>query len=269
MDFVLARCPRLLRGDPAYGDATLHHRRPRVPAEVLPWLDTDAAATPYGVVSTTLAVRCCSTNRASSSALVEARPGSRLPPDGQGRRPERRSPGRRCTTARPRSRPTTWHRGRWSRPRPRLRRARPVIDGIDQGVVFVRTGSGPRTWDIGDGERGRLRRPGHQVADVRSGVVLYDGPRPTEAGDWRLVPGAIDAQLTLDGEHVLYWSSTLEPTTPVVSRSFSTRVRPTAGVGLWTIDSDGSVLGHAPARAPSTSSTTAWCPPVPASRSIR
>ena len=120
-----------------------------------------------------------------------------------------------------------------------------VIDGIDRGIVLLRTRGGTEAWDVRtDGVRG-LAGPGTRVADVRNGVLLYTGPAPNgpAAASYRLVRGAIDAQLTYDGAHVLYWSSRLEPTgggRPVVLDRGSTAPGPTDG---WrAIDTDGSVL---------------------------
>lgn len=118
-----------------------------------------------------------------------------------------------------------------------------VIDAIDGGVVFVRTGAGTRTWDSGTGEWRDFAGPETRVADVRNGVVLYDGPSPTTPGDWTLVPGAVDAQLTFDGGHVLSWSSTLEPTAPGGSPIVLDRGPADGkGYGQWTFDTDGSIL---------------------------
>lgn len=114
-----------------------------------------------------------------------------------------------------------------------------VIDGIDRGVVFVRDDSGTRTWDVATGEWSDFAGSETRVADVRNGVVLYDGPRPTAPGPWRLVKGAVDAQLTLDGEHVLSWSSTLEPTSP---RGRPIELEAVEDATFFTIDTDGSVL---------------------------
>lgn len=122
-----------------------------------------------------------------------------------------------------------------------------VIDGIDGGVVFVRDRDGTRTWDSVTGKWQDFAGPDTRVADVRSGVVLYDGPAPFSPGDWHLVPGAVDAQLTLDGSHVLSWSSTLAPTTPggepiVLDQGPTGPLGDQQGFGWWTIDTDGSVL---------------------------
>jgi hypothetical protein len=118
-----------------------------------------------------------------------------------------------------------------------------VIDGLDRGVVFVRTGAGTRTWDSATGEWADFAGPDTRVADVHNGVVLYDGPAPTHPGDWRVVAGAIDAQLTFDGTHLLYWSSTLEPTTPDGQPVLLEKGPADGqGYGQWTFDTDGSVL---------------------------
>ena len=117
-----------------------------------------------------------------------------------------------------------------------------VVDGLDDGVVFVRTRTGTVMWDTATGEYADFAGPGTRVADVRGGVVLYDGPAPTSPGRWRPVAGAIDSQLTFDGKHVLGWSSTLEPTTPGDDPVVLDRGTGKGGPGFWTIDSDGSVL---------------------------
>jgi hypothetical protein len=120
-----------------------------------------------------------------------------------------------------------------------------VIDAVDGGVVFVRTADGTSTWKVGESELHRFAGPDTRVADVRNGVVLYDGPAPDPSADggltWRLVPGPIDAQLTFDGAHVLAWSSRLEPTTPG-GRPLRLEAGPVKGLGFWTVDTDGSVL---------------------------
>jgi hypothetical protein len=120
-----------------------------------------------------------------------------------------------------------------------------VIDAIDSGAVFVRGKDGTTVWDYESGTRSFFAGPETRVADVRNGVVLYDGPAPTGTTDaWRLVPGAIDAQLTFDGEHVLSWSGTLEPTRaggdPIVLDEGPTEMGD--GLAWWAVDTDGSIL---------------------------
>ena len=89
------------------------------------------------------------------------------------------------------------------------------------------------------------------MADVRNGVILYDGPAPdgAAAASYRLVKGAIDAQLTYDGKYVLYWSSRLEPTgggRPILLDQGDTGRGP--AYGWWAVDTDGSVLTAVPGR---------------------
>jgi len=118
-----------------------------------------------------------------------------------------------------------------------------VIDGIDGGVVFVRDSAGTRTWDSATGEWSDFAGSETRVADVRNGVVLYTGPVPTDPGEWSLVAGAVDSQLSYDGGHVLSWSSTLEPTTPDRAQIVLERGPAVGdGPGWWTFDTDGSVL---------------------------
>ncbi len=124
-----------------------------------------------------------------------------------------------------------------------------VIDGIDGGVVFVRDGDGTRTWDSATGEWSDFAGPETRVADVRNGVVLHDGPAPTDPGDWWLVAGPIDSELSHDGRYVRGWSSRLEPVRPgddpIVLEQGPTQ---TGALGFWTFDTDGSVLVADPGR---------------------
>jgi hypothetical protein len=232
----------------AYGDATFVSIGGReVPAEDLAWLDTDAAATSYGIVFYDAGRPMLLDESGSFSALVDG-PLDRAPDF----HPTAKADSSGAVVAW-----ATLQDGRATitaydlaagevvaSVEPDCGRCEDlVIDGIDQGVVFVRTGSGTRTWDSSTGEWADFAGQQTRVADVRNGVVLYDGPAPTSPGDWRLVAGAIDAQLTLDGEHVLYWSSTLEPTTPggepIVLDEGPANGQ---GYGQWTVDTDGSVL---------------------------
>ncbi|WP_148575714.1 hypothetical protein [Nocardioides caldifontis] len=114
-----------------------------------------------------------------------------------------------------------------------------VVDGIDSGVVFVRNAEATWVWSIEERTFTELAGPATRVADVRNRVLLYDGPRPTlPLSAWRYVAGAVDAQLTFDGRHVLDWSATLQPTgggRPVV-------LDVPRDVIFFTFDTDGSVL---------------------------
>lgn len=120
-----------------------------------------------------------------------------------------------------------------------------VIDGLDDGIVLYRTTAGTQAWDVRRAGPEAFAGPDTRVADVRGGVVLYDGPEPTSAASdrYRLVASPIDSQLTLDGRYVLSWSSILQPTRsgdgPVVLQQ-GPRTR--GALGFWTIDTDGSVL---------------------------
>lgn len=120
-----------------------------------------------------------------------------------------------------------------------------VIDAFDDGAVFFRDGTGTAVWDLDGGFARPFAGPGTSIADVRNGVVLYDGDVPEpEPGvgqrDYTFVPGAIDSQLTHDGAHVLAWSSTLAPTGTGDPLRLSVTEEDSAT--HWTIDTDGSVL---------------------------
>jgi len=123
-----------------------------------------------------------------------------------------------------------------------------VIDGIDDGVVFFRDGNGTQAWSVGDPDPVEFA-PDAQVVDVRNHVLLYDGQEPSSelADRYLLVRAPVDAQLTYDGDFVLYWSSRLEPThegeAPMVLEQGPTK---RFALGFWTIDTDGSVLVAAP-----------------------
>jgi hypothetical protein len=100
-------------------------------------------------------------------------------------------------------------------------------------------------WDLDGNFTRPFAGPGTRIADVRNGVVLYDGAVPEpEPGvgqrDYTYVPGAIDSQLTHDGAHVLAWSSTLAPTRTGDPLRLS--VTEEDGATHWTVDTDGSVL---------------------------
>lgn len=126
------------------------------------------------------------------------------------------------------------------------------VDGVDRGLVFVRTEDGTFVWDPGARGEKRWTLLGDRdfrVADVRNGRVLWSGRPPEPApnspvADWDFTRGEIDAQLTHDGRHVLYWSSTLEPTEPD-GRPIRLQVKD----AIWfTVDTDGSVLAAANGR---------------------
>lgn len=206
------------------------------PAARLEFLDTDAAATPYGVLFYDAGrPRLLD----ESGAVVDLEPGA----DRTGFHPTAKSDSQLPLVAygvtlggvplvAVRDLATGEVVARHEVP------ADAVIDAIDAGVVFVRTADGTFTWNSGAAEMEQLSGPKTRVADVRNGVVLYDGPAPDgpAAAAYRLVPGGIDAELTHDGGHILYWSNRLEPTDggkPVVLDE----------KGAWfAVDTDGSIL---------------------------
>ena len=124
------------------------------------------------------------------------------------------------------------------------------VDGLDRGLVFVRTGDGTFVWDpeaLGEARWTLLGTDDFRVADARNGRVLWSGAPPAPAtgspvADWDFTRGEIDAQLSFDGRHVLSWSATLEPT-----ESGGKAHRLKVKDAVWfTFDSDGSVLAAVP-----------------------
>ncbi len=240
----------------AYGDPGryLYLGGRKVPAKDVEWLDTDAVATSYGVVFYDAGRPMLLDESGNFSPLVDG-PVDRSRDFHPTAKAEGAEPVVAWATVRDGQATVTVHDLATGKD---IGSVRPdcggcsdlVIDGIDDGVVFVRTREGTRTWDSATGEWADFAGPDTRVADVRNGVVLYDGPAPTD-GDWQLVRGAIDAQLTFDGRHVLYWSSTLEPTSVGVPPIVLDRgARTGQGDGQWTLDSDGSVLVVTTGRGP-------------------
>jgi hypothetical protein len=115
------------------------------------------------------------------------------------------------------------------------------VDGLDDSVAFVRTEGGTFIWRPESDDWIRFGGPELRVADVRGGTLIHDGPAPTlETDEWRIVKAPIDAQLTFDGQNILYWSNVLEPAVPG-----GQTIRLEAGAvdgGWYTIDTDGSIL---------------------------
>lgn len=235
----------------AYGDpgGTLHLGGRTFDGSQLEFLDTDATGTPYGIVFFDSGRPYLLDESGSSRALV------RGPVDAaNGFHPTAKADSRRPYVA--------WATLRGSTATVTVRDmdtgrdvatrdvdcedacGRLVIDAVDDGVVFLRTASGIATWDSATDAYTEFAGQDTRVADVRNGVVLYDGPAPTNPGDWRLVRGAVDAQLTFDGGHVLSWSSRLEPTVqgddPILLDVGSAKGED--GLGFYNIDTDGSIL---------------------------
>jgi hypothetical protein len=118
-----------------------------------------------------------------------------------------------------------------------------VIDGLDSGTVFVRNHEGTSTWEYRTDTWSQLAGQGTRVADVRNRVVLYAGKPPTSPAEgWRYVHGAVDAQLSFDGRHVLDWTADLEPTRPGGTTLTLAEGPHRPGYAFFTFDTDGSVL---------------------------
>ncbi|TNM41151.1 nuclear transport factor 2 family protein [Nocardioides albidus] len=246
----------LSKGARAYADpgVTVHLGGREFPYGELEWLDTDAVATPQGVVFFDAGRPMLLDARGDVSRLVDGRldapngfhPTAKLDRDGRLAAWATLRDGTATITVRDLDTgddvgSTTVDCGRCGDL---------VIDAIDQGAVFVRDRAGTRTWTWEDDQWRDFAGPETRVADARAGVVLYNGPAPSNPsnpggpGDWRPVAGAVDAQLTLDGRYVLSWSSTLTPTTPG-DPPVVLPVGPAAmgdSFGWYAIDTDGSIL---------------------------
>lgn len=115
-----------------------------------------------------------------------------------------------------------------------------TIEAIDSGMVFVRVPSGVRMWSYRTDEWADFAGPDTRIADVRNRVVLYEGAAPDlPLSAWKSVPGAIDSQLSFDGAYVLGWSPVLEPTTP---GDPPVELELPVPATFFTFDTDGSVL---------------------------
>ncbi len=235
----------------AYADpgVEIHLGGRTFPAADLDYLDTDAAATSFGVVFFQ-GQQPWLLRESGRSAPLEDEPVDRLGDFHPTAKPDSTAPRVAYAVARDGVVEITAYDLAARRVIDRhpldcddVRCADVVVDAYDDGVVFVRTDSGTAAWTVGQGYD-EVAGEETRIADVRGGVVLYDGPEPTDSQvleRWRWVPGAIDSQLTFDGGHVLGWSSRLEPTSPdgeavVLERG------PERGLGFWTVDTDGSIL---------------------------
>jgi hypothetical protein len=236
----------LTHGLRAYGDpgGQLHLGDRTFPAGRLGGIDTDGAATPWGVVFYDHGVPSLLPASGEPVALETGAVGGGFVPTAKADSIDPLIAYGTTVEGMPtivvRSLESGAPGERWSLEVP----ADAVIDAVDDGTVLFRTSDGTRAWDVSSDVVTELAGPDTRVADVRNGVVLYDGPVPDgpAAAAYRLVPGAVDAQLTHDGRHVLYWSRTLESTDgdrPIVlDRKGS----------FFTVDTDGSILMAAGAR---------------------
>lgn len=249
-DGQVATDPTLTKGLRAYADPgrILHFGDSSIDISDLEWLDTDAAATSNGVVhydaGRPMLLGLDGTTKALYDGDVEDRPDFH-------------------PTAKADPTSTQVAVSFWTEGSPRLLvldtltgetvlslacvGCEPlVIEAFDDGVVFYRRGSfGTVAQEVSGPGNVNFAGPETQIADVRNGVVLYDGQPPSKSaqiGDrtYRFVPGAIDSQLTHDGQHVLAWSSTLAPTFDAPPLQLS--VTEQDGARQWTIDTDGSIL---------------------------
>ncbi len=118
-----------------------------------------------------------------------------------------------------------------------------VIDAIDDGNVVVRNRGGSYLW--GQESIDKIGGTDVRVADLRGGVMLWSEAKPDAPG-YRLVEGAIDAQLTFDGKYVLDWSSRLRSTDGGPDLVLERGPTKQYALGFWAIDSDGSVLVASP-----------------------
>ena len=124
--------------------------------------------------------------------------------------------------------------------------AKVQLDAVDSGYAFIKTSDGTYVWDAAeDGDDlTQVAGPRTDVVDVHAKTMLYSGRRPEPAPEgpiddsWTFVKGAIDAELSHDGRHILYWSPKLKPV-----RAGGNPIRLDAkGLGFYTFDTDGSVL---------------------------
>jgi hypothetical protein len=221
--------------------AEIHLGGRSFPASRLEYLDTDATATPFGVVfydagiprllDETGRVTDLEPTADTSSAHPTAKMDARGPLVAYGAVLE----GQSTVVVRDLAAGRDVARHQVSRGT--------VIDALDDGVVFLRDEAGTSTWDTGTDEVRPFAGPKTRVADVRNGVVLYDGPEPDgQVAGLRLVPGPIDGQLSFDGAHVLSWSSRLESTDGGKSIVLEQGPTKRGALGFWAVDTDGSVL---------------------------
>ena len=120
------------------------------------------------------------------------------------------------------------------------------VDAFDSDRVFVSTADGTTMWRVGEPSDTLVSfaAKGTTVVDARNKVLLYHGreaPRPLDG--WTYLEGATDDQLTLDGTHVLAWSSVLRSTDGSAPVRLEQGARgPRGPLSFWSLDSDGSVL---------------------------
>ena len=125
-----------------------------------------------------------------------------------------------------------------------------TVDAVDRGVAYVRTPQGTFTWRTDDSFV-RLGSPSTRVVDVRGSTMLWAGQEPsTREPGWTYAKAPIDAQLTFDGKNILYWSSVLAPVRPG-DRTLRLDRGSDEPRSWYALDSDGSVLVAVATQQPS------------------
>jgi hypothetical protein len=226
----------------------LHMADRTFPADALDFLDTDAAATPEGIVSYDRGLPVL-LEPSGSTVLLDVGPTDQ--PGGFHPTAKADAEGVHVAYALIRDESVTVkvsdldQRTVVATARVPCREAcsSTVIDGLDSGTVFVRDHEGTLMWDYRTDQWSHLAGPRTRVADVRNRVVLYAGSAPgSPVEGWRYVPGAVDAQLSYDGSHVLDWSAVLQPTRPGGTPWILDKGPTKPGYAFFTFDTDGSVL---------------------------
>lgn len=121
--------------------------------------------------------------------------------------------------------------------------AKVTVEAIDEGVAYVRTAKGSFTWSADDAWT-LLGGTAMRVVDVRGSTMLWEGEAPTEQAEgWTYLKAPIDSELTFDGKNILYWSNVLKS----VEKDGRTITLAAGGNGLeggswYALDTDGSVL---------------------------
>jgi hypothetical protein len=132
-----------------------------------------------------------------------------------------------------------------------------TVVAVDQGLVFVRASTGSFVWEPGADDPARawtqLTGPDLGIVDVRNKTIMIEQAPgrltpggPVDAG-WGIVRAPIDAQLSYDGRHILYWSTTLEPV-DAGDDPIRLDVPRDPSLVFVTFDSDGSVLVATPTK---------------------
>lgn len=218
----------------------------------LPGLDTDAAASSYGVLHT---------DRSGSIALLETTGRTRRLTGPTGR-PDGAFPTIKVDPAQDLAAWMTYPDGEptlevYDLTRDEVVATSPVdclgecdslvIEAISDGHVVVRGAAGTMTWQWADEDQAWVpfAGPATRVADVQNRVVLHDGPRPARLPDgWRAVAGPVDGVLTHDGGHVVAWDRVL----PSTERGGAPIRLDVEGTIFYTVDTDGSVLAAGQAK---------------------